>query len=776
MNETHILKELKKGLIAWYDFRPGSKVLYIGDASDAIAEYLTAKMGEVFDSDGNQIGQNLSVVIAPITRVVTKEFCNAYAGAFDYVICVAGAELVPDLEGTFNAIRMICSEGAVCLFGMNNRMGVRYFCGDRDIYTDRNFDGVEGYKNVSLTRNEPFAGRMYDKAEIRDSLVRSEAKHIKFYSLLSDLDNPILMFAEGFVPKEDLTTRLYPVYNYPKSVFLEEEVLYKSLVENDMFHQMANAYLVEFSFDDEVVLSDALQITSSMVRSAADAMITIIHSDDTVEKINVYPEGKDRFSRMLTYAEDLKAHGLKVVPIELTDRGVKMPYIDAPVGQLYLKNLFLSDMEKFFKEMDHFRDLILLSSDHVGEKMSDELGVTLKRGYIDLVPLNSFYIDGDFVFFDQEFREDKYPANAIIARMVSTFYAGGFGFKGCMTRDELYARYGLAPKITEWRKYEIRFLNELRNDGELGSYYKKHRKNGGVVSANRFRLNFSTDDYYRFFINIFDKADTRKLILFGSGKYATAFMEMYGRDYPVYAIVDNDEEKWGTELEGVKIYSSEYLKELDGGEYKVMICIKNYMSIMHQLDEMGVVEYSVYDATKLYPKKRYPVVEESGDGVTSKVQNEGDGLAKDNSAKKYHVGYIAGVFDLIHVGHLNMFKKAKEYCDYLIVGVVTDEGAAKHNHKKTFVPFEERIEMVRACRYVDEAVRIPVDQNDTQHAFEMYHFDVQFSGSDYVFNQSWLNKQKWLREHGADLVFFQYTQSTNSSSIKALIEKELIGQ
>ena len=92
---------------------------------------------------------------------------------------------------------------------------------------------------------------------------------------------------------------------------------------------------------------------------------------------------------------------------------------------------------------------------------------------------------------------------------------------------------------------------------------------------------------------------------------------------------------------------------------------------------------------------------------------------------------------------------------------------------KPFVPFEERIEMVRSCRYVDEAVEIPVDLNDTKDAFAMYHFDVQFSGSDYVFNQTWLNKQKYLRENGSDLVFFPYTKSTSSTSIKKLIEKGL---
>ncbi len=756
MDETYILKGLKKGLIAWYDFRPGSKILYIGDASDAVAEYLVAKMGEVYDSDGNQIGQNLSVVIAPIERAVSLEFCQKYLGTFDYVISVGTAELVPDLRNTFVAVKTLCSKDAICLFGMNNRMGIKYFCGDRDPYTNRNFDGVEGYKHASDSGSDTFVGRMYSKSEIKEMITDAGVAKSRFYSILSDLDNPIMLFAEGYIPKEDLATRIYPVYNSPETVFLEEENLYKSLVENDMFHQMANAYLVEFTFDEKTELSDALQITSTTIRNPQDAMLTVIY-DECVEKINVHPEGRNHLVNMMEYAKDLNAHGIKTIPMELTDRGLKMPFIDAPVGQLCLKNLFLQDKDEYLKAMDRFRDIIMQSSVVVREDMGEGSGALFKYGYPDLIPLNSFYIDGEFVFFDQEFREDNYPANEIVYRLVTTFYMGNL--QGEVSKAEMYDRYGLTSRLDNWRKMEGSFLSDLRNDGILKDYYKRVRRNASVVEANRQRMNFAGDDYYRLFIDIFDKLDSRKLVLFGSGKYAARYLDMYESDRPAFAIVDNNQEKWGQELNGVKIYSPEYLKELSHGEYQVLICVKNYIPIMQQLDEMGITEYCIYDPDKKYEKRKHPISEEQSEAGSE--------------PKKYHVGYIAGVFDLFHVGHLNMFKRAKEQCDYLIVGVVTDEGALKHNKKKTFVPFEERIEMVRSCRYVDEAVKIPVDQNDTKDAFAMYHFDVQFSGSDYINNQSWLNKQKFLRENGADLVFFSYTQSTCSTNLKALIEKGL---
>ncbi|MCR5223228.1 MAG: adenylyltransferase/cytidyltransferase family protein [Lachnospiraceae bacterium] len=187
---------------------------------------------------------------------------------------------------------------------------------------------------------------------------------------------------------------------------------------------------------------------------------------------------------------------------------------------------------------------------------------------------------------------------------------------------------------------------------------------------------------------------------------------------------------------------------------------------MNQLDALGIREYSIFDPAKAYVRKRHPINTESA-------------LAFENSTvpaggKKYHVGYIAGVFDLYHIGHLNMFRHAKEMCDYLIVGVVSDEGVKRFKKVQTFVPFEERIEMVRSCRYVDEAVEIPYLFNGSQDAWRMHHFDVQFSGSDYQNDPGFENYKKFLEEHGATLEFFPYTQSTSSTQLRALIEKKLI--
>ena len=113
-------------------------------------------------------------------------------------------------------------------------------------------------------------------------------------------------------------------------------------------------------------------------------------------------------------------------------------------------------------------------------------------------------------------------------------------------------------------------------------------------------------------------------------------------------------------------------------------------------------------------------------------------------------------------------------CDYLIVGVVSDEGVKSFKGVEPFVPFDERVEMIKSCRHVDEVVEIPYIYSGSEDAWKMHHFDVQFSGSDYVNDPDFERFKVFLEKHGATLEFFPYTESTSSTKLKALIEKKLL--
>lgn len=141
--------------------------------------------------------------------------------------------------------------------------------------------------------------------------------------------------------------------------------------------------------------------------------------------------------------------------------------------------------------------------------------------------------------------------------------------------------------------------------------------------------------------------------------------------------------------------------------------------------------------------------------------------------KEYKVGYVAGVFDLFHIGHLNLIRKAKEKCDYLIVGVLVDDLVMFYKTDPPYIPFEERQAIVQAIEFVDEAVPVTKDNIDKLTAWNIYHFDCLFSGDDYVDNPVWIDDKRKLNEVGSDIQFFSYTKSTSSTQIKQLIQKNL---
>lgn len=132
------------------------------------------------------------------------------------------------------------------------------------------------------------------------------------------------------------------------------------------------------------------------------------------------------------------------------------------------------------------------------------------------------------------------------------------------------------------------------------------------------------------------------------------------------------------------------------------------------------------------------------------------------------IGYTTGVFDLFHVGHVNILRNAKSLCDRLIVGVSTDELVAYKN-KRPVIPFEERIDIVRACRYVD--VVVPQLSMDKIDAHDRYKFNVMFVGDDWYKTPKWEEIDKVLEERSVQIIYFPYTKTTSSSLINETLEK-----
>lgn len=126
------------------------------------------------------------------------------------------------------------------------------------------------------------------------------------------------------------------------------------------------------------------------------------------------------------------------------------------------------------------------------------------------------------------------------------------------------------------------------------------------------------------------------------------------------------------------------------------------------------------------------------------------------------IGYTSGVYDLFHVGHVNILRNAKAMCDKLVVGVTVDE-LVSYKGKKSVIPFHERIEVVRSCRYVD--VAIPQNNMDKVAAAQKYHASYLFVGDDWYDTDKWREHEAQLKSVGCKVIYFPYTVGTSSTLI-----------
>lgn len=133
------------------------------------------------------------------------------------------------------------------------------------------------------------------------------------------------------------------------------------------------------------------------------------------------------------------------------------------------------------------------------------------------------------------------------------------------------------------------------------------------------------------------------------------------------------------------------------------------------------------------------------------------------------IGYTTGVFDMFHIGHLNILRRAKEKCDYLIVGVSTDECVESYKHKTPIIPYLQRAAIVEAIKYVDEVV--PQTSMDKMEFLKQRHFDVMFHGDEWKGTELYNRYEEEFAKYNASIEYLTHTEGVSSSMLREIIQK-----
>lgn len=144
-------------------------------------------------------------------------------------------------------------------------------------------------------------------------------------------------------------------------------------------------------------------------------------------------------------------------------------------------------------------------------------------------------------------------------------------------------------------------------------------------------------------------------------------------------------------------------------------------------------------------------------------------MSNNTKKKAQIVGYTSGVFDMFHIGHLNLLRQAKEQCDYLIVAVSTDELVQQYKNKLPIIPFNERCQIVEAIKYVDQVVP-QIDRNKIG-AFDKYHFDIMFVGDDWKGSPLFAEVDAYMQAKGGRVCYLKHTDGISSTMLRQKVGK-----
>ncbi len=466
------LSGMRKSLLNWYEFKKDSSLLEVGGSFGALTglfcdrcrevtsvERFLHKAEQIYERHKNR--DNLTVYAGRIEDVQFKD-------KFDYITVIGTLEYIakgkPDrsiYSDYLKKLKGLLKPGGKILLAVENRYGLRYFCGAPNPHTGVPFSGINGYPHSN-------DGYSFSKKEITDVIETAGFKYMKFYYPLPDYKLPQLIYSQDYIPQASIRERVIPYYLNPSSLLAYENDLYDDVIENKVLDFFSNSFLIECS--DSEYFCDVVYAALSTDRGREDGFATTIHSTDIAKKTALYPEGIRRLETITRNHKELEDRNIKVVESKLSDNALLMPYIHDDTLSDYLKKIIKVDKDTFVYLFDKLFECILKSSGHVSKEhiklnckdYSIDFGTILEKAYIDMIPINCFYRKGDFIFFDQEFTREFYPAKYVLFRALKYTYHFIKEADNLITLESMKNRYGLSGLWDLFEEEEYNFVSQNR--------------------------------------------------------------------------------------------------------------------------------------------------------------------------------------------------------------------------------------------------------------------------------------------------------------------------
>lgn len=484
---------MREGILNWYHFKDDARVLLISDGYGGIVELLCRNAREVTVVEKEAVRaetickrcerfKNLSVETEDPIDHIQK---------YDYVILEKSVQTKSELRDWISRCLPSLNRTGIMLFTCTNRLGMRYWCGVPDTLTGVPFAGIrQNDGKERLTR-----------ADIVNILEKEKGiRRWKLYYPAPDEKIPQAIYTDRYLPKKSIRDRVIPYYTEKDTLIALEDEISDTLITNGIYPVFANSFLIECSPSEHI--SDVIFAALSTDRGKKHGFATVITENGKVCKKMLHQAGRNSLELLCKNEKELSERGICCIKHKLTEEGVEMPFVEALTLVEHIKQTFDNFPEKVEGLFELLYEKILNSSEWVafekcdlyqGNIREEDGGIILKKAYIDMIPYNCFYLDGELVFYDQEFVRENFPAKYVLFRALRYTYIYIPELETQISLQSFKEKYRLESVWEIFEREESRFVEENRNYDTMSAFYQWAGVTKTEVDQNVNRLQGITE-------------------------------------------------------------------------------------------------------------------------------------------------------------------------------------------------------------------------------------------------------------------------------------------
>lgn len=476
------LTKLRKNIVAWYPFKKEASVLEIGCGMGAITGTLCDKCEKVTAvelskrrASAAQLRcrdkDNLEIIVGNLNDIEFDE-------KFDYITLIGVLEYQGKYTDSQNPyidflkkIKGLLKEDGKLLIAIENKYGLKYWCGAPEDHTGVPFDGMNQY---CLGQK---AAQTFSREELNEIVKESGFSDTYFYYPMPDYKLPTVIYSEKYLPKNEVDSNIM-FYSYPDNTTLiaDESSIYHDVIKNHVFEFFANSFLVECSLKKDQG-ERVIYAVNSNERQKELECITLISDKHKVYK-------KTTASHRTTICENmesLRTNGVKTLPFERNDDGIAMDFMDCELlsdeitDAIHNKNLArayeLLDLlyADILKSSEPSSQNILYQLNLAKPGVDPDFGVVLKKGYLDLIARNAFLQDNELLWFDQEWMLPDVPAGFILFRNLLELYGSYSWLNQMLPLQELLVHFHIENQVEYFVRLNSLFATSVLDTDHINS-------------------------------------------------------------------------------------------------------------------------------------------------------------------------------------------------------------------------------------------------------------------------------------------------------------------